>query len=143
MPNQFPLIEVSGSPYEMGYQHGAQATDLVKKYLTWIEKLTRISRDILCKNAMMFLPLIEALSSDLVEEIKGLANGADISFEEAVLCQARAEASRKPDGGCTAFALTGTATANGKTLAGQNQDLEPEYADIAILLRVKPNGNKL
>ena len=142
MPNQFPLIEVSGSPYEMGYQHGAQATDLVKKYLTWIEKLTRISRDILCRNAMVFLPSIETLSSDLVEEIKGLADGADISFEEAVLCQARAEASRKPDGGCTAFALTGTATANGKTLAGQNQDLEPEYADIAILLRVKPNGNK-
>ena len=35
MPDHFPLIEVSGSPYEMGYQHGAQAADLVKKYLTF------------------------------------------------------------------------------------------------------------
>ena len=142
MPDHFPLIEVSGSPYEMGYQHGAQAADLVKKYLTWIEKLTEMSRDILCRNAMVFLPLIKALSPDLVEEIEGLADGANISFEESVLCQVRAEASRKPDGGCTAFALTRTATDNGKTLAGQNQDLEPEYADIAILLRVKPDGNK-
>ena len=77
MPDHFPLIEVSGSPYEMGYQHGAQAADLVKKYLTWIEKLTEMSRDILCRNAMVFLPLIKALSSDLVEEIEGLADGAD------------------------------------------------------------------
>ena len=36
----FLLIEVSGDAYQMGYQHGAQATDLVQKYLLWIERLT-------------------------------------------------------------------------------------------------------
>ena len=36
----FPLIEVSGDAYQMGYQHGAQAADLVQKYLLWIERLT-------------------------------------------------------------------------------------------------------
>jgi isopenicillin-N N-acyltransferase-like protein len=43
---------------------------------------------------------------------------------------------------CTAFAVTGSATADGQTLAGQNQDLEAEYADVAILLRVKPTDGR-
>ena len=36
----FPLIEVSGGAYQLGYEHGAQAADLVQKYLLWIERLT-------------------------------------------------------------------------------------------------------
>ena len=138
----FPLFEVSGSSYEMGYQHGAQAADLVRQYLLWIERLTGMSRDVLCRNAMSFLPAIEALSAQFVEEIRGLADGAGISFEEAVLCQVRTEAAKVPDGACTGFALKGEATAGGQTLAGQNQDLEPEYADVAMLLRVKPNDGR-
>lgn len=134
----FPLIEVSGSAYQMGYQHGAQAADLVQKYLLWIERLTGKPRNLLNQNAMAFLPMMEGLSPAFVEEVRGLADGAGISFEEAMLCQARAEAARVNEGGCTAFALTGSATADGRPLAGQNQDLEPEYADVAILLHVKP-----
>ena len=86
---------------------------------------------------MAFLPMIEKLSLAFVEEVRGLADGAAISFEEAVLCQARAEAARVHEGGCTAFALTGSSTADGLPLAGQNQDLETEYADVAIFLHVK------
>lgn len=138
----FPLVEVSGSAYEMGFQHGVQARHLIGRYLLLIERLTGRSRDALCRNAMTFLPYVQALSPALVEEIRGLAAGAAISFEEALLCQARAEAGQVRDGGCTAFALTRSATANGQPLAGQNQDLEPEYADVAILLHVKPNDGR-
>ena len=138
----FPIIEVAGSAYEMGYQHGAQAADLIQRYLLLIERLTKLPRERLCQNAMTFLPRMEALSPALVEEVRGLADGAKISFAEAVLCQARAEAGQVSEGGCTAFALTGQATADGQPLAGQNQDLEPEYADVAIILRVKPGDGR-
>ena len=139
---EWPLVEVGGSSYEMGYQHGAQASALIGKYLVWIDKLTGVSRDELCRNAMAFLPMMEKLSSDFVEEVRGLADGAGISFEEAVLCQARGEAAKVDEGACTAFALTGKATRNGVTLAGQNQDLAPEYADVAILLKVNPSDER-
>jgi len=138
----FPLIEVSGTSYEMGYQHGAQVAHLVRRYIVWIEKLTGKPRESLCSNAMTFLPMIEALSPALIEEIRGLAEGARITLEEAVLCQARAEAARVHDGACTAFAITRSATADGQPLAGQNQDLEPEYADVAILLHLKPRDGR-
>jgi isopenicillin-N N-acyltransferase-like protein len=138
----FPYVEVSGSAYELGYQHGAQAAAMIERYVLLTERLTHLSRDRLCRNAMAFLPLIEAFSPAYVEEVRGLAAGAEISFEEALLCQARAEAGYTLEGGCSSFALTGAATANHQTLAGQNQDLPPEYSDVAILLHVKPSDGR-
>ena len=138
----FPLISVKGNSFEMGYQHGSQAKILIHKYLDWIEDLTGKKRDLLCRNAMIFAPLIKNLSPLLFDEIEGLAKGASISFEEAVLCQARAEASKISEGGCTAFAVTGSATESGFPLAGQNQDLESGYSDVAILLHVKPTDGR-
>ncbi|MBX3011427.1 MAG: hypothetical protein KF832_07955 [Caldilineaceae bacterium] len=138
----FPLLTATGTAYELGYQHGAQAAPLIERYLRLTERLTGQPRDRLCRNAMTLLPYMQALSPAYVEEIHGLAAGAKISLEEAVLCQARAEAGRVPEGGCTAFALTGAATADGQPLAGQNQDLEPEYADVALLLHVQPSDGR-
>jgi len=136
------MIEVAGDAYSLGRQHGEQAGALIRRYLCWIERLTGMPLDRLCANAIGFLPDMQRYSPAFVEEIRGLADGAGISLEEAVLCQARAEASHTREGGCSAFALTGAATADGHTLAGQNQDLETEYADVAILLRVKPNDGR-
>ena len=139
----FPLIVASGSSYEMGYAHGAQASDLIARYLLWIERQTGKPRDELCRNALAFQPLIENLSAELMEEIKGLADGAKISLEEALLCQARGEAAHSGSTeGCTAFAVTGSATADGKALAGQNQDLPPEFSDVGIVLHLKPSDGR-
>ena len=43
--HEFPLVEVAGSSYEMGRQHGAQASPLIQKYILWIEKSTGKTRD--------------------------------------------------------------------------------------------------
>ncbi len=142
MPGTFPLIEVSGSSYEMGRQHGELAAEKVRLYLEWIEKLTGFPRERLIPNAMRLLPFIEDVSAKFVDEIRGLADGAKIPFEDAVLCQVRAEAVHGVDGACTAFALTGEATLDGGTILGQNQDLEPEFESVAILLGVKPDDGR-
>ena len=138
----FPYVEVSGSAYAMGVQHGEQAADLIQRYLLLIERQTQMPRDVLCRNALRFAPLIEAFNPLYMEEVRGLAHGAGLSFEEAMLCQARAEAAYQYDGGCSSFALTGAATLDGQPLAGQNQDLQPEYSDVAIVLHVKPNDGR-
>jgi len=142
MDHPFPLVEVSGDSYAMGYQHGEQAGVLVRHYSRLIEKSTGVSLESLRARAGAYLPLIENLSPEFVKEIRGLADGAGISFEEALLCQARGTAARVPLEGCTAFALTGSATPDGATLGAQNIDQEPEYADIMILLRVQPDDGR-
>ncbi len=126
----------------MGRQHGEQAAGLIHRYLLLIERITGLSRDILCRNAMLFLPRLQALSARFVEEVRGLAEGAQITFDEAVLCQVRAEAAHTWQGGCTAFALRGEATADGDLLVGQNQDLQPEFEEVSIILRLMPSDGR-
>lgn len=138
----FPQIEVSGTSYDMGYQHGAQARDMIRRYIRMIELMTQKPYDMLCAGALKFLPYFESVSPAYVEEIRGLAQGADITFEEAMLCQVRGEAVAMGDYGCTAFAVKGAVTRDGATLIGQNQDLPPEYADVAVLLHVKPSDGR-
>ena len=139
----FPLVEVSGSAHEMGYQHGAQVAPMIERYLRWIEKMTGCDRDELGRRALAFQPCMERLSPAFVEEVRGLAFGAGISFPEAMLCQARGEAARAPLAeGCTAFSFTDSATRGGVPLAGQNQDLPPEFADVGIVLHVKPDDGR-
>jgi len=138
----FPLVEVSGSSYEMGRQHGRKAADQIQRYLRWIDELAGRPRRELCANALRFAPRIQALSAEYFEEVVGLSQGAGISLEEALLCQCRAEAAQTWESACTAFALRGEATASGHPLAGQNQDLEPEYGACAILLSVRPGDGR-
>ncbi|MFN0166059.1 MAG: C45 family autoproteolytic acyltransferase/hydrolase [Bryobacteraceae bacterium] len=139
---KFPVIEVGGKPFDMGFEHGRQAEDLIRKYLEWIDQLTGKPRPELRANAMRLLPHIRQLSPAYVEEVLGLAEGARIPVEDAVLCQCRAEASHTGEGGCTAFALTSEATKDGLPLAGQNQDLESEYTDVSVILKVHPNDGR-
>lgn len=145
----FPLVEVSGSSYEMGFQHGAQTAGLIRRFIDWIGRLAGLPVDVLGRDALAFLPVLQAFSPAFVEEVRGLADGAGISFEQALLCQVRGEAARvggaefhRLDEGCTAFAFIGSATAGGQPLSGQNQDLEPEFEDVGIVLRVKPNDGR-
>ncbi|MBT3342508.1 MAG: hypothetical protein HN712_13915 [Gemmatimonadetes bacterium] len=142
--NRFPVVEAAGSAFELGHQHGCQARDLIERYLRLIEKSTGRDRSMLAGGAMAFVPRIEALSPAYLEEVRGLAEGADISFEEAMICQVRGAAANEAsdNDGCTAFAITGEATRTGSTLAGQNQDLSPEMADVGIVLRLAPDDGR-
>ena len=144
--NRFPLVEAAGSAYDMGYEHGAQAAPLIERYLGYIEKTTGRDRTALAAGALTYVPFIEALSPPFLEEVRGLAEGADLSFEEAMICQVRGAAAQRADvaveEGCTAFAVTGQGTIGGRTFAGQNQDLGPEFSDLGIVLRLTPTDGR-
>ncbi len=143
MERAFPVISVAGTARQMGYQHGKQAAPLIQKYLRWMRSLSGMPTYDLLRNALRFSPIIQRLSPRYMEEVAGLAEGAGISMAEAMLCQVRSEAAmRTAERGCTAFALTRSATAGGAPLAGQNQDLQAGFADVAIVLKVKPNDGR-
>lgn len=140
-PREFPLIQVSGSASEMGRQHGEQARTRIGQYISAIEVMTGLDRNELGRRALWFLPMLEQFSPAYTEEIRGLAEGAHIPLGQAMLCQVRLEAMRVTEG-CSAFALTGAATENGQPLAGQNQDLEPEFESLGIVLQVRPDDGR-
>lgn len=140
-PVKYPVVEAAGSSRRMGQAHGEQARPLIDRYLAAIERWCGLDRDALGIRARSFLPLLENFSIDFVEEVRGLAEGARIPLDHALLCQVRLEAMRAAEG-CSAFAITAGATVDGRTLAGQNQDLEPEYDSVGIILRLRPDDGR-
>ena len=161
-----PLIKVRGRPHERGVQHGRQCGDLVRRYADVLLGTIRqeagwralpidpsLDREALLARSMAFLPAFEAFAPHLVEEMRGIAEGAKIPFAEVLLVNVRAEvmgvreagAGRARGGvaarldGCTAFALGRGATADGSIVAGQNLDQDPLNGDLLVVLHVEPD----
>jgi hypothetical protein len=107
-------------------------------------------------DALEFVQPIEAINREYIAETRGLAEGAGLTFAEAMLCQTRgalpnpssndpsfeeaaSETYRRAAGNgpppeeCTAFALCSAATGTGVgTLIGQNQDVSLDMDDFGM-----------
>ncbi len=155
----FREVEASGSPYECGKQHGAACGDLIRKYLDVLLQQVnerpeilhgqtgnaaprdRVTMQEMCRRARHFLPVFEEWTPDLVAEIDGIAAGAGLTFDEALVPNVRGHVARVPVlDGCTTFALTEPATGSGETLLAQNSDMDPPMKDLGIVLRQSVRG---
>jgi isopenicillin-N N-acyltransferase-like protein len=157
-----PLIDVSGPPLERGRQHGRQAAERIRRGVAdYSAQLLRSGfGDAELKEAVDgYLPVIDGFDPHYVTEMRGIAEGAGLPFEQIVLLNARTEilqiASRRernrkrqagrageggvdddPDG-CTGVVVLPEATADGRLIHAQNWDWKAGCADTAIVLRVK------
>ena len=142
MTDTYPLIRVSGAPYEMGVQHGEQARDRVRNFVEMI--LSDVVKDGVTREDVMgrtaaFRPLFDASVPDLMDEVRGLADGAGLTNEEALLLQIRGEIGQVCQEACTTFAISGAGTADGRILIGQNSDMDPRQEEVGIVLHVVPD----
>jgi hypothetical protein len=154
----YPLIDVSGTPYERGYQHGRAAGDLIRRYPDALRRViivearyrapdtepAELADAELEARTLHFLPFFERFCPEHVTEIRGIADGAEVPFWMALLPNVRAEVGvfdRLSHGvtGCTAFAVGPDATADGGVLIGQNQDQNALMRELTIILRVEPD----
>ena len=148
---QLRLLELGGTPYEIGYIHGREGKEEIKGFLDVIikhgmEVIPDLTMEKALFQARLYIPFIEAYAPHLAEEIEGIAEGAEISVEEAYLLQLRAELTQlSVDGevnreGCTSFAFKGNMTEDGKVWMGQNLDLSRFYKDFGVMLHIAPEG---
>ncbi|WBL81425.1 C45 family peptidase [Bradyrhizobium xenonodulans] len=153
MVEPFPLIEISGPPRERGRQYGQKAAGRIKKGTThYFAQLKELSLDANGVAALVrdYLPVIEAFEPSYIEEMRGIAEGADIPFEDIVLLNARTEIIKlanpairarlktpeDPDG-CTGVVVMPQATANDRLIHAQNWDWKRECAETAVVLKVR------
>ncbi|WP_027548938.1 C45 family peptidase [Bradyrhizobium sp. WSM2254] len=153
MVEPFPLIEISGPPRERGRQYGQKAAGRIKKGTThYFAQLKELSLDAKGVAALVrdYLPVIEAFEPSYIEEMRGIAEGADVPFEDVVLLNARTEIIKlanpairarlktpdEPDG-CTGVVALPAATANGRLIHAQNWDWKRECAETAVVLKVR------
>src|ERR1700736_6296440 len=86
-PLQF--LTLSGSPRERGRNHGeALRADIRGVMDRWKDALREASKlpiaeylDLLCEKTN-FIPAIDRWTPDLLEEVRGLADGANVSFRD-------------------------------------------------------------
>jgi isopenicillin-N N-acyltransferase-like protein len=152
MAESFPLIEVSGSPEQRGRQYGAQAADRIRKGVAhYGAQLARMDLDAagIASLVRAYLPIIEDFDDTYVPEMRGIADGSGIAFEQIVLLNARTEIlklaqlpdlrarlAQTPDG-CTAVVVMPGAARDGGLIHAQNWDWKAECAETAVVLRIR------
>ena len=153
MVEPFPLIEIAGPPHERGRQYGQKAAGRIKKgtshYFTQLQELSLDAKGV---TALVrdYLPVIEAFEPTYIEEMRGIAEGAGIPFDDVVLLNARTEIIKlanpqirarlktpeDPDG-CTGVVVLPQAAGNGRLIHAQNWDWKRECAETAVVLKVR------
>jgi predicted choloylglycine hydrolase len=153
------VIKVSGSPLEMGRQHGEQLADLLLKY----EKLTKASYErvgFIGEKLERILAInereIQRIVPDLIDELHGVAEGSRISYNnvlsmylwpEIVSAQHRKVIYSKyyqqeKIAECTAFAACSKATIDGSPFLAQTRDASPSGVEFRIIIIAEPHdGN--
>ena len=148
----FPLVEISGTPFERGRLYGKAMAGRIRAsigiYGGQLKKLG-LSNDEVRRVVAGFVPVMSGYAPDLVEEMRGIAAGADCAFEEIALVNGRTEiiqigqrlAAAKSSGavkdGCTGVVVMPEASADGTLIHAQNWDWRPECVETAIVLRVR------
>lgn len=154
MIEPIPFIDVSGSPYERGRQHGAAVPARVKRSIElYGGQLGELGYDAAAKSALIgeFATEIEAFGAHYIEEMRGIADGAGVLLEDVIMINARTEVIAKArlvknrqveldeelDDGCTGAVILPERSATGAVIHGQNWDWKAECAETAIVLRVR------
>lgn len=146
--DSLPVVSVSGDAYDCGLQHGSQAKDLIQKniayYIYLWKTYSNIDKDVVLSQARKFIPIIEGYDPDVMDEIRGIADGASASLEEVIALNARYEfvwakmvVTRME---CTSIAIEPEANLLRHTLLGQNWDFKPKLAKQCIILKIAQKG---
>jgi hypothetical protein len=145
-----PFIRATGEPFEVGYQHGKARAEALHAFLD--DDLARINRLNSAPVSMESLrPVlaaygarIAAAAPRLSAEIDGLAQGAGITRDLAVLLQVRREIvgyQRVPArGDCTTYASL-SAGPSGAPVLAQTVDLNGDLDDQIAVLDVELSGS--
>ena len=145
----FPLVQVSGPPHDRGRQYGQQAAARIRKgiahYSTQLERLN-LDHAGVASLVRAYTPVIEAFDPTHLEEMRGIASGADVDLADIVLLNARTEILKLAEklraalaDGCTAVALMPEATTDNVLIHAQNWDWKAERAETAVVLHIRRN----
>lgn len=119
------ILHVSGSHYEMGYQHGYLLRNEVQQN---IRAFLKYAEQHLTLNDLLTLWNISKsyIQSEYIQEIQGIADGANVSFFDIVASIMAVEYS---DQGCYGIAAWGPATLNERLYHARSFDLPSDIQD--------------
>ncbi len=143
-----PLIEVSGSHRAMGGQIGEAAREQIRHSVANARVLIDDAYDTLALTwegakiqSRKYLPFAEERYPQYVDELRGIAEGANVSFDDAVVLNAMEAVTMDALHltRCTSFAVNDERTADGHVLAAHNEDWVPDDEGDVLVISAKPD----
>ncbi len=143
-----PLIEVSGSHHEMGRQIGEAARVQVQNSVSNAHILIEAAYNALELTwdgakiqARKYLPFAEERYPQYVDELRGIAEGANIPFDDIMVLNAMEAVTMDALHltRCTSLAVNDERTADGHVLAAHNEDWIPEDEGDVFIISAKPD----
>lgn len=135
------FIEISGDHRELGRQYGEFARGPIQSFVAFLHEWSGAPRARVKAAVRSFLPLLHQFAPEQIPEIEGLAEGASIPLDDAVLLQLRGEVlPRLPAEGCTSFAVSPGSTRTGGALIGQTSDMDAAWGRHLLVVHAKPAG---
>jgi isopenicillin-N N-acyltransferase-like protein len=142
-----PILEVQGSHREVGEQIGRHMQTQLRSMVAGLREdlPAGVTWNDMLHHGSLYLAHSRAVYPRYIEELEGLASGAEVPFEEAFLlvCEElwesvawRLGAPRAPRG-CTDFAARGKAVLGGTTLLAHTNDLSASVEEKLVILKVK------
>ena len=136
-------VRLSGDPRSRGIEHGRRLATQIKRLLR--DNCARINCHVpnpipekqIYTYAQQFAIEIERELPSIAEEIKGLSEGAGISYEQAVLLQVRREVLMLIRKGASTDCSTLSLPINTRTIA-QSIDLNSSFAEFGTVLQIAP-----
>jgi len=135
---KFPLIKLSGTHREIGFQHGSKLKDRIRKTVLWYRKIFSKPQSDILQLARQFKTKIYNFNPVYCEEIEAIAVGAEIEPLWIYMLNARSEIMNRFRNECTAvfFKKTG--------ILAQNWDWAQELENLAIIMQIEiSNGTKI
>ncbi len=148
MERNLKIIRAEGSHYDLGYEHGRQCRDLIcelaRKVLPELISGSdkKIDAEIVISKASDYKSYIADSAPHLLDEIRGIADGAGIKFAEALALQCRSELVYRGEqwGECTSFAVSKERSTTGEVIVGQNVDLSSQFEPFGVILLLYPTS---
>ena len=155
-----PILDLGSDPYERGLAHGKalkqQIADNIDTYLARFAA-GGLNAETARAEGVKWIDVMRSQNADYAEEMRGIADGADLPLGDIAMLNARYEitfglfgdeAKAKDDSGlsteadgCSTFGVLPEASANGHTILGQNWDwLAGVYGRCVVLRITRDNG---
>jgi isopenicillin-N N-acyltransferase-like protein len=140
-----PIIEIKGNPRQRGRQQGEGARPQILRalglYREILSQEMKMTWEKGLREARKFLPYSEEALPHFVEELRGIAEGANVSFEDVwtLNCYESLAYSYQEVWGCTSVAVWSDHTADGHVLLAHNEDWNSVDRDNVYLVRAEPD----
>ena len=137
-------IEVSGPPRQLGGQIGEAARDEIRGFSALaLDRLSSQAPDGVAaalEAANASASFVEDYAPHLLDEIRGIADGAGIPFEQVMLLQVRNQLDATLEAGCTSVALPAEARSGRGPVVAQNWDNDAALSGSIVVITRRPVG---